>query len=67
MFDRGFTHFLVCLHTPDRIGRGYPTRDAHTEEQEQDFIAGFHHARRQHEASANMADYGDGVIVLEGY
>lgn len=52
MFDRGFTHFLVCQHTPERMGRDYPTRDTHTEEQEADFIAGYNHAKRLHEIEA---------------
>lgn len=65
-FDRGVTHFLKSVHTPDRMGSEYPTRDTHTEEQETDFIAGFNQAKAMHEA-AKHGDYIEVVGVDERF
>ena len=47
-YDLGVQHFLIGLHTPDRMGTSYPTRDRHTPEQEARFIDGWETTRRQY-------------------
>lgn len=66
-YDKGFAHYLVCLHTPDKMSRCYPTRDTHTEEQEADFILGYGTAKAQADAAMTVEDYGDGMVFLDGY
>lgn len=66
-YDKGCTHFLIGLYTPDRMATIYPTQDQWSEQDEQDFIAGWTETKRQHEAAAACIDYGEGLPWLEGH
>ncbi len=67
-YDKGCTHFLIGLYTPDRMATIYPTQDQWSEQDEQDFIAGWAETKRQHEAAKlGPEDFGEGLPWLEGY
>lgn len=47
-YGLGVQHFLIGLHTPDRMATLYPTRDRHGAQAEADFIAGWQDTRAEH-------------------
>lgn len=46
----GWQHFLIGLHTPNRMGTSYPTQDRHGPTDEAEFIRGWGDAKTEHKA-----------------
>lgn len=58
-FELGWQHFLIGLHTPNRMGTSYPTQDRHGPADEAEFIRGWHAAMAEREALlAEVATFG---------
>lgn len=48
-YELGWQHFLIGLHTPNRMGTSYPTQDRHGPADEAEFIRGWGDAKAEHD------------------